>query len=69
MSDELAARVQELEIRFSEQQRLLQDLSDVIVAQERTLDALRIVVARLKDKVVSTPGLADADGDDKPPHY
>jgi len=62
-------RVAELELRFLEQERLLQELSGVVFAQQRELDALRAEVSRLGKKLQAEPGLVDAAEKDPPPHY
>jgi len=62
-------RIVELEIRFTEQQAMLQQLSDVVYAQQRTIDKLRADLERLAKKLAGEPGLVDAHADEKPPHY
>lgn len=62
-------RLDELELRFMEQQRLLEDLSGVIYAQQQQLDLAHARLAQLEKKVSSEPGLVDARADEKPPHY
>ena len=66
---EFDARLQELELQFMEQGRVIEDLSTVVAAQQKELQALTKLVAYLRDKVVATPTLEDAAADDKPPHY
>jgi len=61
-------RIVELEIRFTEQQQLLQELSDVVYAQQRAIDALTLELQRLREKIPE-PGLVDAAVQEKPPHY
>jgi uncharacterized coiled-coil protein SlyX len=68
-SPEMAARVQELEIKAMEQQRLLAELSEVLYAQQRELDELGKRVYRLGQKLAAEPGLVEPNQDDKPPHY
>jgi len=68
-SPDVLARIQELEIKAMEQQRLLADLSEVLYAQQRQLDDLGQRVHRLGQKLAAEPGLVDANQDDKPPHY
>lgn len=63
------ARLNELEIRFTQQQELLQELSEVLYAQQRELDALRLEVGGLKKKLEGDPGLVDARQQERPPHY
>jgi SlyX protein len=63
-------RITELELRFTEQERLLQDLSGVLFAQQKELEALRAQVAYLEKKLQAEPGLVDPTTDkDPPPHY
>lgn len=68
-SPELVARVQELEIKAMEQQRLLADLSEVLYAQQRELAEVSKRVHLLGQKLAADPGLVDRSQDDKPPHY
>lgn len=63
------ARIIELEIRFMQQQELLQELSEVLYTQQRTMDALRAEVEQLKKKLEGDPGLVDAKQHERPPHY
>ena len=63
------SRLTELEIRFTQQQELLQELSEVLYAQQRELDALRLEVGQLKKKLEGDPGLVDARQQERPPHY
>ena len=62
-------RIVELEIRYTQQQELLQELSDVLYAQQRLIDALRAEVDVLKRKMEAEPGLVDARVQERPPHY
>ena len=67
MDDE--SRIVELELRYMQQQELLQELNDVLYAQRRELDALKAEVDLLKKKLEVEPGLVDAQRQEKPPHY
>ncbi|QRK10641.1 SlyX family protein [Archangium violaceum] len=67
MDDE--SRIVELELRYMQQQELLQELNDVLYAQRRELDALKAEVDFLKKKLEGEPGLVDAQRQEKPPHY
>jgi SlyX protein len=62
-------RVDELEIRYSQLDRLVHELSDVIWRQQRELDSLRELTKQLRDKLQSDPGLVDASRNERPPHY
>jgi SlyX protein len=67
MEDE--SRIVELELRYMQQQELLQELSEVLYAQRRELDGLRAEIDLLKKKLEGEPGLVDARQHEKPPHY
>lgn len=62
-------RIDELELRFMEQQRLLEELSAVLYAQQRTLDLAVSRVEQLEKKLAGEPGVVDARADERPPHY
>lgn len=60
-------RIQELEIRYTLQQDLLQQLSDVVAQQGAAIARLRAELDEIKN-----PRATDAlpfDPDEKPPHY
>jgi SlyX protein len=63
------ARLIELELRYMQQAELLQQLSDVLYAQQQELGALRAEVDHLKRKLEGDPGLVDARQQERPPHY
>lgn len=63
------ARFIELELRYMQQADLLQQLSDVLYAQQQELAALRVEVEALKRKLEGEPGLVDAKQQERPPHY
>lgn len=63
------ARFIELELRYMQQADLLQQLSDVLYAQQQELGALRVEVEALKRKLEGEPGLVDAKQQERPPHY
>jgi SlyX protein len=67
MEDE--SRIVELELRYMQQQELLQELSEVLYAQRQELDGLRAELDLLKKKLEGEPGLVDARQHEKPPHY
>ena len=65
-------RMVELELRYMELKRMVEDLSTVVVQHERSLERahalLAATTARLRD--LPTHGeSAPSDPDDKPPHY
>lgn len=63
------SRLVDLELRYMEQQELLQQLSEVLYAQQREMDLLKAEVAFLKKKLEPEPGLVDARVQERPPHY
>ncbi len=63
------SRLMELELRYMQQAELLQQLSDVLYTQQKTLDALKAEVELLKSKLAGDPGLVDAKQHERPPHY
>jgi SlyX protein len=63
------SRFIELELRYMQQADLLQQLSEVLYAQQQQLDALRGEVESLKRKLEGEPGLVDARQQERPPHY
>jgi len=63
------SRVMELELRYMQQAELLQQLSDVLYTQQKSLDALKAEVELLKSKLAGEPGLVDAKQLERPPHY
>ena len=67
MDDE--SRIVELELRYMQQQEMLQELSEVLYAQGRELEGLRVELALMKKKLEGEPGLVDARQQEKPPHY
>lgn len=67
---DLEERLVELEIRFTEQQHLLQELNDVVVRQQREIDGLTAELNAVRTKMGALePGLVDAAQREKPPHY
>ncbi|MFP2928867.1 SlyX family protein [Pyxidicoccus sp. 3LG] len=62
-------RIAELELRYMQQQDMLQELSTVLYEQEKLIAALRAEVEVLKQKLEGDPGLVDARQQERPPHY
>jgi len=62
-------RIAELELRYTEQQRTLQELSDVVYAQGRVVERLELEVTALKEKLAAEPALVDDTAEELPPHY
>lgn len=56
-----AERIVELEIKVTYQERLLQDLNDVVTEQTRSIDALEKRIASLEARLRAA--LSEAEGD------
>ncbi len=65
-------RLVELELRYMELKRIVEDLSTVVVQHERSLERAHALLAatsaRLRDLGTAEES-ANTDPDDKPPHY
>jgi SlyX protein len=64
-------RINELELRYMQQEATIQELNDIVCRQDRTLDLLRRDFAALKEQflVISPSVTRDADQEEPPPHY
>jgi SlyX protein len=62
----LEARVVDLEIRFTHQDRLLEELNGVVVAQARQIALLEAAVEALRNRVLAQE---EAPANERPPHY
>jgi SlyX protein len=60
-------RLIELEIRYTHQERMLEELSEVLVAQGREIDRLREELRVLRSRVDAGPDEPGEEG--PPPHY
>ena len=65
--DLIEPRVVELELRFMKLERELGELSLVVAAQQRVIDALTAEAKqrRERDEIAAQPPI----GDERPPHY
>ena len=59
-------RFVELELRYAYLERLVNELSDVVFEQGKTIDALRAELRRLRQHMDEP---SDPIGNEKPPHY
>jgi uncharacterized coiled-coil protein SlyX len=67
MSDQ---RLNDLEIRFMEQDQKLAELSDMVSRQWDEIEALKRQLHRAKDRIISLEdALPDTNAIEKPPHY
>ncbi|MFZ4859827.1 MAG: SlyX family protein [Desulfuromonadaceae bacterium] len=64
-------RINELEMRYMQQEMTLQELNEIICRQELTLERLQRDFAALKEQflVMSPSVVHDADQEVPPPHY
>ncbi len=63
-------RLTELEIRYAQLEKTVNDLSEVIYRQQQEIDDLEDQVSMLKSKLQGVdPGLVDGSVQEKPPHY
>jgi SlyX protein len=64
--NELEARIVDLELRFMRQEKLSDELNQVIVEQQRAIDRLVAELRALRQQVTS---LSEPVKDERPPHY
>jgi SlyX protein len=57
----------DLELRFMRQEKLTEELNDVIVEQQRAIDRLAQELQTLRDQVLA--GVEAGPKDERPPHY
>lgn len=69
MSDH-ESRISELEMRFTYQDQLIQDLSDVLITQQQQLDQQNVELKRLQALLdSSTQNICRPEDEVPPPHY
>ncbi|CEJ09762.1 Protein SlyX [bacterium YEK0313] len=71
MTDDLAARVDALEMRIAYQDETIEDLNKTITAQWKEIDRLTRELANLADRMREAEhrALAGAPPEPPPPHY
>lgn len=62
-------RLTELELRYTEQQHLLDELSAVLRSQQQTVDLLESRLRLLERRVEAEPGIVESGAQERPPHY
>ncbi len=70
--EQLAARVTELEGLFTHQQRMVHELHDVVLSQDRRLSAAEATLSRLTGELstlVDSITPRQSPEDERPPHY
>lgn len=71
MSDDLHARIEALEISFSHQDSTLEELTLVLLAQEKLVKQQGLLIEHLEKKLSSLTASPDGASQDEapPPHY
>ena len=69
VSSDETARIDALEMRFADQDRMLGELNEVITSQWRKIDALERELARLKDELQNIDMKLPEGPEPPPPHY
>ncbi|MCI0570130.1 MAG: SlyX family protein [Myxococcaceae bacterium] len=67
--DDTERRLVELELRYTEQQAFIEELSGVLYEQQRLLETLEAEVKLLRRKLEGEPGVTEAGPVERPPHY
>jgi len=68
---DLNEQIIELETKSSYQEHLIQELNEVVIAQQKQVDALQLSMQRISDYLKNNQGsqLARPDEELPPPHY
>lgn len=66
MTDDVERRVIELEIKLTHQDRLLEELNEVVIEQRATIDKLQKRTDALERALFA---LQDDPANERPPHY
>ena len=68
--NELEKRMNDLEIKFSYQEELLNELNIIVAKQAQVVDDMLVALKSLKDQsTASTTSPSGTLSDEKPPHY
>lgn len=64
-------RINELELRYMQQEHTIQELNDIVCRQELMLEQLRRDFATLKEQMMTmSPSVSgDSSQEESPPHY
>jgi len=68
---DLNKRIIELETKSSYQEHLIQELNEVVISQQKQIDALEASIQRMSDYLKNNQGsqLARPEEEVPPPHY
>ena len=67
-TDDLERRIVELESRSMQQERLIDELNEIVIEQRKVHDRMARDLTRLREQVRS-PSSDDGQHDEAPPHY
>jgi SlyX protein len=62
-------RLTELELRLAHHERMAEDLSAVLIEQQKTVDLLRLQVTHLRERIGLLERERTQQDDRPPPHY
>ncbi len=64
-------RVTELEIRFTHQERTIQELSDIVFSQQQSIVEMQTGLRQLRDQMqqIAPSVTKTVDEEEPPPHY
>lgn len=68
MSEELEKRMQLLEEKFEYQEKMIDDLNEVIIAQQDLIDKLQSELELFKEELAAASASLE-DVNEPPPHY
>lgn len=67
--DDRRDQIAELEVRITEQDKVIADLNEMVVAQWRKIDALERRISELREEFDEASGLPTGGPEKPPPHY
>lgn len=64
-------RINELEMRYMQQEETIQELNDIVCRQESAIEAIKREMVTLKEQFMAmSPSVSrDPDQEEPPPHY
>ena len=65
----MSERLTEIEIKLAHVEQALNDMSDVVYAQQSAIDRLERACEQLRQRVEDSEAGGGPAGDEKPPHY